>query len=615
MPAVGLARPEALPLLLVSAVLAALAIWVEVRRDRALRLFAGHGVDLASVSTGRRRAKLALAVAALALCVAALSGPYVDVVERSVVQSGVDLVVALDVSQSMAVRDVDPDRLRAAKQFIARLGDGLTQSRVALVLFAGDGIVRYPPTADPGVLGQALDSVSAGFKPQGGSSLRGAVDASLLAFSSEARESARRKAVVLLTDGEDLSGQSPDVDALRQRNIRLFAVGVGTPSGGPIPTYDRVGRFTGFLKRSSGEQIISRLTEPPLRTIAERTEGRYWRLAPGFQTVNEMITELKRLDASQLGQVPGGQVPDDRYQPFLALAVVALILAGAISERRRMPHPRWLRAPRTRARIRPPLPAFARIVSGLIVAALVASACAGASSSEADRLYLEGDAQAALDRYGDLVASHPEIPELQVNMGNALHRLGQYRGALDAYQLGIRDGEPPVRAVALYQRGNTFFRMGRLEEAREAYKSALRIDPRDRDAKFNIEVIDAVLRGSTQQRGPQQPGQSGAPQQQQQPGQGQQQPPSDSAERSSPSEADQAQPGTQGPQGSGPPTSDSDRSGPSLNDALREFRSTLTAEEALRLLDALMRDQHGVELLIEGPQQQPPGQQRTDPTY
>jgi Ca-activated chloride channel family protein len=157
--------------------------------------------------------------------------------------------------------------------------------------------------------------------------------------------------------------------------------------------------------------------------------------------------------------------------------------------------------------------------------------------------------------------------------------------------------------------------MGRLEEAREAYKSALRIDPRDRDAKFNIEVIDAVLRGSTQQRGPQQPGQSGAPQQQQQPGQGQQQPPSDSAERSSPSEADQAQPGTQGPQGSGPPTSDSDRSGPSLNDALREFRSTLTAEEALRLLDALMRDQRGVELLIEGPQQQPPGQQRTDPTY
>ena len=613
MPAIGLVRPDALPLFLAVAMLAALGVWVEVRRRRAVAVFAGRGVGLSSVSAGRRRAKIALAISAVALAVVGLIGPYLDVVERTVVQSGVDLVVALDVSQSMAVRDVDPDRLRAAKAFITKLGDGLSQSRVALVLFAGDGIVRYPPTADPKVLGQALDAISGAFKPQGGSSLRGAVDASLVAFSSEARESNRRKAVVLLTDGEDLSGQSPDIEVLRQRNVRLFAIGVGTPSGGPIPTYDRTGKFTGFLKRGNGEQITSRLVEAPLKTLAERTDGRYWRLVPGFGTVNEVITELQRLDASQLGEVPGGSVPNDRYQPFLALAIVLLVAESLIDDRRGMPHPLWLHAPRPRGRVRIPLPAFARMISLVLAAALVASACGQASSSDADRLYLAGDVQAALDRYADLVAQHPDIPELHVNMGNALHQLAQYPAALDAYAFGVRDGDAPVRAVALYQRGNTLYRMGKLEEAREAYKAVLRIDPHDRDAKFNVEIVDRALQPTLQVPGPQQPGQSGPPQPQN--GQQGQQPPTNNSDPNGTGQ-DNAQPGTQGPQASGAPSADTQQGGPSLGDVLRQFRSTLTPEEALRLLDALTKEQRGIEILIEGPQTSPqPGQQRQDPTY
>ena len=616
MPAIGLVRPDALPFFALVAVLVALAVWVEVRRRRAVALFAGRGVEMASISAGRRRAKLALAIGGVALAVVALIGPYLDVVERTVVQSGVDIVVALDVSQSMAVRDVDPDRLRASKTFISRLGDGLSQSRVALVLFAGDGIVRYPPTADPKVLGQALDAISGAFKPKGGSSLKSAVESSLLGFSGDARESPRRKAVVLLTDGEDTAGQSVDVDLLRARNIRLFAIGVGTTSGGPIPTYDRNGKFTGFLKLANGQQINSRLVEGSLKSLAESTDGKYWRLQTGFSTVNEVITELERLDASQLGEVPGGSVPNDRYQPFLALGIVLLVLEGLINDRRGMPHPRWLRTPKAGGRRRIPIPAFARVVSLLVIGALVAGACAQTSSGEADRLYLEGDVQAAQAKYTALIAQHPDIPELHVNLGNALYQLGQFPQALDAYAFGIRDGEPPVRAVAYYQRGNTLFRMGKLEEAREAYKSALRIDPTDRDAKFNIEVIDRALNPAVQVPAPQQgqPGQSGQPQPQT--GQPGQQPATSSGDPNAPGQQDNAQPGTQGPQSSGAPTSDAQQSGPSVGDVLRAFRSTLTPEEALRLLDALTREQRGIEILIEGPQPSPgTGQQRQDPTY
>jgi len=253
----------------------------------------------------------------------------------------------------------------------------------------------------------------------------------------------------------------------------------------------------------------------------------------------------------------------------------------------------------------------------LVIAALVASACRQVSTSEADQLYVSGDQQAALDRYRALAKDHPEVPELHVNAGNALHQMGKYEPALGEYGFGIRDGTQQVRAVALYQRGNTLFRTANVEEAREAYKDALRLDPRDRDAKFNIEVIDRLLGRTLAPQGEigqPQPGESGPPGQQ--PGQGSPDP-SSPGQSPGPADGPPGPPGSQGPQASGPPGNASDQSGPSLSDALKQFRSQLTPEEALRLLDALVKDQKGVELLIEGPQQQQqrPGQPPQDPTY
>jgi Ca-activated chloride channel family protein len=619
-PNIGLVRPEALPLLGIVAILAVLALWAEVRRRRALVAFAGRGADLASVSEAARRVKVALVLAATIAAVVALAGPYVDVVERTVVQSGVDLVVALDVSQSMAVRDVEPDRLRAGKEFIRRLGDSLSQSRVALVLFAGEGIVRYPPTADPSVLGQALDSIGGGFRPQqGGSSLRAAIDAALGAFPSEARESARRKAIVLVGDGEDLSGLAPDLERLRQLNIRMFTVGVGTPSGGQIPTYDRFQRFTGMLRAADGGPVASRLDENTLRSVADETGGRYWRLSgSGIATVNEIVTELRRLDASQLGEVEGGTIPDDRYQILLALAVAILIVEGALSERRRMPRPRGLRAPAARPRLS--LPSFGRASTlGLVVAAsLVSASCAEVTASEADRMYLAGDHEGALERYRGLLKDQPDLAEVRVSAGNALHQMGRLEDALAEYAFAVRAGTTEVRAIAHYQRGNTLFRLRKLEEAREAYKDALRLDPKDRDAKFNIEVISELLREQLleEQRlnapGPQgEPGQQG----QGQPGQGQPGSPvpgQSGAPAGSPRAQDSSDLQMAGPQASGPPSSSSDRGVPSVSDALSEFRSTLSIEEVLDLLDALLAEQKGIEILLE---QQTPQRRGQDPTY
>ncbi len=635
-PTAGLARPEALILLAAVAALVALALWSEVRRERALAAFAGPGAQLASVSSLARRIRLALALTGAALVVAALSGPYLDIVKRKVVQSGVDLVVALDVSQSMATRDVEPDRLRLGKSFIARLGDTLTQSRVSLVFFAADGIVRYPATDDPTVLGRTLDASAPGLKPHSGTSLRSAVEAALLAFPEEARASSRQKAVILVTDGEDITGEQPDLDQLRQHGVRLFTVGVGTATGGPIPVYDSTGKFTGYLKRASGEQIVSHADENALRALADRTNGHYWHLTSAIQAAGDVGSELRRLDATTLGEVEGSAVPDDRYQIPLGLAAFALLAAGLIDERRGMPRPRWLPA-LPGARRRALVPGLLRAAAPWLLVILLAGACGQIAASDADRMYLAGDPRGALQGYRALLRDHPDTAELHVNAGNAQYRLEQYPAALDEYQVAIRDGAPHVRAVAHYQRGNTLFRMGKLDEARSAYVQALRIDPSDRDAKFNIELIDRVLhvvnaggdenaprpgtsdqpdtgRGTQQSPlGQPQPGQSQA-------GQGPQASGSDqggagaSGPPGPPRPGDQASSGgSQGPQTQGPPTKDSNGSGTTVTSALRSFRSNVTAEEALRLLDALQADQRGIEQLIEGVPQRAPGQ--ADPSY
>ncbi|MDE3101675.1 MAG: VWA domain-containing protein [Chloroflexota bacterium] len=611
MPRAGFERPDALPLLVAVALLAMLAVWSEVRRARAAAAFAGRGAQLASTSAPRRRAKIVLVLAAAALAVFALAGPYVDVVKEKVVQGGVDVVVALDVSQSMATRDVSPDRLALAKSVIQRLGDTMTQSRVSLIFFAGNGLVRYPATNDPEVLGGALDAVTPAFKPKGGSSLRAAIDASLQAFSADAAGSDRNKAVVLVTDGEDLSGDAPDLVTLTQRGVHVFALGVGTVAGGPIPTYDLKGTFTGYLKSADGQPITSHLTEAPMRALAATTGGRYWHVGSAVQTADAVRTELEKLDVSQLGATDGGSVPDDRYQIPLALAVAALIADALLSDRRDMPRPRWLRPPAARPLGRRSLPTLVRTAAPwLFVVVLVASACSEVSSSDADRLYLAGDAQGALARYRALLTDHPGIAELHVNAGNALYKLGQYQGALDEYAVGIRQGSDRTRAVADYQTGDALFRMSRLPEAREAFKDALRIDPHDGDAKFNIEVIDRILaatQGSSGQ-GQQQPGQQGRPNGPAQSGSDPSQPSSQAGQ--------QGPAGSGAPQTQGPPTSDTGQNGPSLQDALRQFRSQLTPDQALRLLDALQSEQRGIQQLIEGSKQETaPGQQPQDPTY
>jgi Ca-activated chloride channel family protein len=578
------AHPELAPLLFAAAAITALCVVTLVRRRRALAAFGGPGAKFASASPARQVAKIVLVGLACFSVAAAFAGPEIGEVQRRVATAQVDTVIALDVSQSMAAKDVAPDRLHVAQRAIETLGQQLAGGRLGLTLFAGSSVLRYPLTADTKIVGPALDTSGRGFKITPGSSLRAALQGAAALFPTDTASRARAKAIVLVSDGEDLTPDLPLLEPLLQRNIHVYALGIGTPEGGPVPVYDAKGQYQQMLVNANGTQITSRLDESRLQTLADQGGGRYFRY-DGETAARSLADALRAIDAG-VPTSEGVVSPEDRYQIFLGIAVAALILDWLIDERRPMPRPR----------VRGARPSPRRRLLGLVGAALLGlTACAPSDPLAADvdaaNDLFQRDPAAALSRYRELQATRPASPEIAVDLANALAKLNDHDRALVAYGRALDNAKGgSTREIAFYDRGNSLFRLGRILDARASYVEALRLDPTDRDAKFNIELIDKILdliRPQTQP--PQgQPGQTPPP--------GQQPPPGGSPGSSGPSGS--GAPGGSPPPGATAPASPSQP--PSVQSALTDFRRDLTVDEALRLLDALRGEQRGLPGLLEG---------------
>ena len=581
---IALAHPELAPLLIAAVLIVALCVVSVMRRRRALAAFAGPGARLASASPARQITKLVLVGGACILVVLALVGPQVGEVPRRGATSAVDTIIALDVSQSMAVRDVGIDRLHVAQRAIEVLGQQLAGGRVGLTLFAGSSVARYPLTADTKVLGPALDTSGHGFHLNPGSSLRAALQGAAALFPTTGTASERAKAIVIVSDGEDPAPDLPPLETYLARKIHVFTLGIGTPEGGPVPVYDLKGQFLQMLVDRNGTQITSRLDEARLGKLASDGGGQYFR----YDTEASAKSLADGLRASDSGAAPteGGVSPEDRYQIFLAIAVALLIADWLIDERRSMPRPR---VPRGRAAPRRRVLATVSAVLLLVVACGPADPIA--DELDAVNLVFLRDPAVSVVRYRDLQARRPTAPEISIDLGNALAALGEHDRALVEYGRGLESAKGTTRAIGFYDRATSLFRLGRILDARAAYVEALRLDPNDRDAKFNVEVIDRIL-GLLR---PQVPNATGSPGQPTSPPGQSQQPggsPGGTAPTGSGVPGATPPPGTSGSTGAGQPES--------VQTALTDFRRNLTVDEALRLLDALRGEQRGLPALLEG---------------
>ena len=329
------AEPERLNLLWLALALLLLAVWAVRQRARiestlgdpgALRRLTGDAGGLA------RAVRVGLLLLAFLFAVAGLARPLAGFRLVTTAARGADVVVALDLSHSMEARDVRPDRLRAATREITTLLESLEGSSMGLVAFAGEARVVSPLSTDlEGLVSMAETARPSDLSPQG-SDLGAGVS---LAARLLRRPGQRPRAVVLVTDGENLSG-SPDagVGAARQAGARLFTVGIGTPQGDLIPVVDSTGAVVGQRREPSGKPVVTRLDEQLLRDLARRGGGRYER-GDGSGAAALRLADAIRSGGGE--EVRGRTIRayDERFPWFAAMAGLLLLAERAVPRRRR----------------------------------------------------------------------------------------------------------------------------------------------------------------------------------------------------------------------------------------------------------------------------------------
>ena len=333
------ADPRLLWLALIAPFAAAIAAWVWRRRLRAIAAWASKGL-WDRLLPGYRPLRLALLVALLAIAIAATAlalarprwGTHAERVERR----GVDVVLVLDTSLSMAAPDVAPDRLTAAKLMARELVTGLAGHRLGLVQTEGEGEVLAPLTLDRAVVDLFLDSLTPASLPTPGTRLSHGLGRAMLLFPPEQET---RRVVVLLSDGED-HGEDWDaaVKLLKESGVIVHTIGVGTPEGALLPLSAPAGEgetvAAGYKLDEQGQPVLSRLQPALLERMSKETGGVYLERGKRATAVTPIVDAVSRLATRSLGSEVVRQ-QQERFQWCLGLAVAALLIALATSPFRR----------------------------------------------------------------------------------------------------------------------------------------------------------------------------------------------------------------------------------------------------------------------------------------
>ena len=280
------------------------------------------------IRRGRRIIRSAFLLAALGLMLLALAGPRWGSHYQEVSQKGVDIMIVLDVSSSMLVSDVKPDRLERARREISDFIQVVQGDRVGLVAFSGAAFIQCPLTLDYGALSMFLNALRPDLIPVPGTDLGAAIERAISSFD---KQSETDKVILLITDGED--NENKGLQAAREAardGIKIFVFGIGEPSGGPVPAGEGKG---GFKKDKDGNLILSKLNEEGLSEIASITGGSYIRSVAGDLDLDLLYFEgiRSRTEAATLksGKI---KVYEERFAIFVIAAFLFLLLEGLIGE-------------------------------------------------------------------------------------------------------------------------------------------------------------------------------------------------------------------------------------------------------------------------------------------
>ena len=279
-------------------------------------------------SKSRPVVKFGILMFALALLIVAVARPQYGQKEKSVKRQGCEVMVALDISNSMLAEDVSPNRLDRAKQMLSKMMDGMVDDKVGLIVFAGEAFTQLPITCDYVSAKMFLNTISPSLIATQGTAIGAALQRAIVSFGEQ--ESDAGRAIILITDGENHEDDAiAAANKARELGIKVLVVGIGKPEGSPIPkpgTND-------YFKDRSGQVVVSRLNEEMCQQIAQAGQGIYVRCDNTNTALRSLQKELEEVATAELETTVYADY-NEQYQSFVLVALLLLVVEFFILSRK-----------------------------------------------------------------------------------------------------------------------------------------------------------------------------------------------------------------------------------------------------------------------------------------
>lgn len=304
---------------------------LKMRRNR-IRKFGDETLVsrlMPSYSNGKTWVRLVLFSIGFFFFVIGLSRPQIGAKLKEHETKGAEIMIVLDVSNSMLAEDYSPNRLERAKLAISRLVDKLREDRIGLIVFAGNSFVQLPITTDYVSAKMFLNSITTGSVPVQGTAIGEAINTAMRSFSVQSEKS---RAIIVITDGEN--HEDDPVAAAKQAaemGVRVFTIGVGSPEGKPIPMDGEL------LKDKNGEIVVTRLDEKVLQDVAQAGNGVYVRAGNSEFGLNPIIENIKRMEDEKYNSIVFEEF-DEQFMYFLGIALFFFVIEMLVGDRRSRKH-------------------------------------------------------------------------------------------------------------------------------------------------------------------------------------------------------------------------------------------------------------------------------------
>ena len=485
----------AIPIMLV------LVIWYFVSRKSKLKKLGEANLisQLIPYSSKRKRIiKVILFMLGFSSLIVALCNLQTGSKLTEVKREGADIIVCIDVSNSMLAQDLSPNRLTRAKYALEKMIDGLQGDRLGLVIFAGEAYVQLPITIDYSAAKLFLESIGPGMVPVQGTNIEAAIEKASESFSND---EGKNRAIILITDGENHSSEAVAAAEKAGKNgIMINTIGIGSEKGVPIPLIEN-GVVKGYRKDREGQTVITKLNSEVLKIIAGKANGVYVQASQADIGLNAVLDKIGELDKAKLENKMYTDY-EDQFQWFLGLALIFFLIEFLISER----VSEWFKK--------------LNLFSAKATTVILLTVCGYSLKSQTDakdifygnKNYKDSNYTEATAKYRFALKTAPNNQKANFNLGNSLYKNAQQiKTSKQNFVQGGKKVTPDSLANLVFDEaaqsfaqvansisnkdtlhqawhniGNCYLQKKDYQQAIDAYKKSLKYNPKDEDTRYNL---------------------------------------------------------------------------------------------------------------------------------